>query len=310
MFIGKHREAADAMTVAIRKRTVRKEYLARVIGEFPDGEVVCDKAILQISPRLGLNQVRANGKDARTVFRRLAYYPSSSSSSSSASEPPAPSPTQEPKGPPPPTSDALPWRGKTGYSIVHCLPLTGRTHQIRVHLQWLGHPIANDPIYANQRVFGPNLELCLGRSANDNAAAIADDTILARLERMGKEEVADAVAYHADIAAAYHARSAEKLNGEACAVCGTGLYHDPGAHELGIYLHALRYADREGRWCYETGLPAWAKPPREDAAGQGEAGEAEMLEKLRGLGGVSDGLVEAFEKLEVGEDGAANGEGG
>ena len=28
-----------------------------------------------------------------------------------------------------------------------CEPLTGRTHQIRLHLQWLGCPIANDPLY-------------------------------------------------------------------------------------------------------------------------------------------------------------------
>lgn len=28
-------------------------------------------------------------------------------------------------------------------------PITGRTHQIRVHVQWLGHPIVNDPIYAH-----------------------------------------------------------------------------------------------------------------------------------------------------------------
>ncbi|GFH20815.1 PseudoU_synth_2 domain-containing protein [Haematococcus lacustris] len=32
-------------------------------------------------------------------------------------------------------------------SIVECRPLTGRTHQIRVHLQYLGHPIANDSQY-------------------------------------------------------------------------------------------------------------------------------------------------------------------
>ena len=27
-------------------------------------------------------------------------------------------------------------------------PLTGRTHQLRVHLQWLGHPIRGDALYA------------------------------------------------------------------------------------------------------------------------------------------------------------------
>ena len=32
-------------------------------------------------------------------------------------------------------------------SIVLCKPLTGRTHQIRIHMQYLGHPIINDPLY-------------------------------------------------------------------------------------------------------------------------------------------------------------------
>eukprot|EP00928_Gymnodinium_smaydae_P072112 TRINITY_DN55532_c0_g1_i1.p1 TRINITY_DN55532_c0_g1~~TRINITY_DN55532_c0_g1_i1.p1 ORF type:complete len:484 (-),score=77.15 TRINITY_DN55532_c0_g1_i1:22-1473(-) len=32
-------------------------------------------------------------------------------------------------------------------SLVRCSPLTGRTHQIRIHLQQLGFPIANDPCY-------------------------------------------------------------------------------------------------------------------------------------------------------------------
>lgn len=33
-------------------------------------------------------------------------------------------------------------------------PVTGRSHQLRVHLQFLGHPIANDPIYNNQVAWG------------------------------------------------------------------------------------------------------------------------------------------------------------
>ena len=35
----------------------------------------------------------------------------------------------------------------TDTSLVHCVPCTGRTHQIRVHLLWLGHPIGNDERY-------------------------------------------------------------------------------------------------------------------------------------------------------------------
>lgn len=59
----------------------------------------------------------------------------------------------------------------------------------------------------------------------------------------------------------YNKRKAEKMTGEVCEVCDTPLYSDPGAHELGIYLHAVKYADSEGKWSYETGLPAWALPP-------------------------------------------------
>lgn len=37
-----------------------------------------------------------------------------------------------------------------GEAIVRCYPLTGRTHQIRVHLQHIGHPIANDVNYGGE----------------------------------------------------------------------------------------------------------------------------------------------------------------
>lgn len=35
-------------------------------------------------------------------------------------------------------------------SLIECHPKTGRTHQIRVHLKHLGHPIVGDPIYGNR----------------------------------------------------------------------------------------------------------------------------------------------------------------
>jgi hypothetical protein len=54
--------------------------------------------------------VRASGKPAKTLLKRLRHV------------------------------------AAKGYSIVECHPFTGRTHQIRVHLQYLGHPIVNDPV--------------------------------------------------------------------------------------------------------------------------------------------------------------------
>lgn len=214
MFIGKHRDAAEKLQRQIADRAVRKEYVARVRGRFPD-EVVCDRPILVISPKLGLNRVRANGKDARTVFKRLRYDE---------------------------TED---------YSIVQCLPLTGRTHQLRVHLQYLGHPIANDPIYSNRRVFGHDL----GR---DDSGSDEDESIIDRLSRMGKEEVADAIAYHDEMVEDHNRRKAERMTGERCADCGTELYSDPGQHELGIYLHAKRYSHIDGLWSHEAPMPDWA----------------------------------------------------
>lgn len=36
------------------------------------------------------------------------------------------------------------------YSLVYCLLDTGRTHQIRVHLSYIGHPIVGDTLYGRK----------------------------------------------------------------------------------------------------------------------------------------------------------------
>ena len=278
MFIGKTQKAADEMNVQIKQRTVKKEYVARVVGKFPDGDVVCEKPILQISPKLGLNRVRATGKSARTVFKRLAYYPAKREGIDGHAIKQLPDVGDQTHH----SHREMPWKHMNGYSIVRCMPLTGRTHQIRVHLQFLGHPITNDPIYSNQRVFGPAL------GENDEFSD-EDEDIISRLSRMGKEEVAQAVAYHDELVDDYQKRRAEKMTGEVCDVCGTDLYSDPGAHELGIYLHAKKYACQEGKWEYETPLPEWALPP------PGFAGPTEATPE-------SDPLAMDLARLGLGEE--------
>ncbi len=45
------------------------------------------------------------------------------------------------------------------YSLVKLFPVTGRTHQLRVHLQWLGHPILGDSLYHPAPENAPRLML-------------------------------------------------------------------------------------------------------------------------------------------------------
>merc|ERR1712168_16640 len=99
-----------------KKQSIEKEYLARVVGEFPAEETIVDEPVTTASHKIGVCHVQAEGKQCSTRFKRLSF------------------------------------NGKS--SVVSCRPLQGRMHQIRVHLQWLGHPIVNDPIYNHPTAWG------------------------------------------------------------------------------------------------------------------------------------------------------------
>lgn len=43
-----------------------------------------------------------------------------------------------------------------GYSLIKCVLETGRTHQIRVHLQYINHPVAGDPLYGPKKTLAGN----------------------------------------------------------------------------------------------------------------------------------------------------------
>ncbi|EPQ31991.1 uncharacterized protein PFL1_00189 [Pseudozyma flocculosa PF-1] len=107
------KETATRISAQFHSGFVNKAYVCRVRGKFPEGEVVCKEPILTIDRQSGVNIVHPKGKDCETIFVRLSY-------------------------------DA-----EDDSSVVFCRPITGRTHQIRVHIQYLGHPICNDPIYGH-----------------------------------------------------------------------------------------------------------------------------------------------------------------
>jgi RluA family pseudouridine synthase len=109
VILPKNISMANNFSKAMREHKIQKEYLARVIGKFPSETMKVDKPILRKIK--GTMECNENGKPSLTIFKKIHY------------------------------------DEKTNTTVVHCFPHTGRTHQIRVHLQWLGFPILNDPIY-------------------------------------------------------------------------------------------------------------------------------------------------------------------
>lgn len=213
MFLAKTSKGADTVGDQMKTREVTKEYLARVVGEFPENEIVVDKPLKLLEPRVTLNVVceesDADGKHARTTFERISV-----------------------------SKDR-----KT--SIVRCKPLTGRSHQIRVHLQYLGYPISNDPIYSSPLIWGESL----GKNGEANF-----EDVIQKLDKIGKSTPASTW----DVPVPSAMNKGTVLTGQLCPECQTDLYSDPGPNDLELYLHAFKYESKDNAWSYKTRLPHWA----------------------------------------------------
>ena len=217
MFMAKTPKGADELGDQLKAREVSKEYIARVVGEFPIEEIVVDKPLKTVDPKVALNRTCTmedeGARHAKTVFNRISY------------------------------------DGKT--SIVKCKPLTGRQHQIRVHLQYLGHPIANDPIYSNVSIWGDSL----GKGGNADY-----EEVRKKLYDVGRTVPAQSWFYPES--------EGEILREEKCPECETDLYTDPNPAGLILWLHSYRYESKlsndgsdEKKWSYRTQFPKWALEP-------------------------------------------------
>ncbi|MEJ7137444.1 RluA family pseudouridine synthase [Amphibiibacter pelophylacis] len=113
--LARHKAAQADLARQFQQREVAKRYEAVVLGQPdpPHGQV--DKALLVDWPNRPRQQVNVHwGKPALTLYRSLAPWPLAQA---------------------PATRVAL-W------------PVTGRSHQLRVHMQWINHPILGDEFYA------------------------------------------------------------------------------------------------------------------------------------------------------------------
>lgn len=99
------------LDAAFKNGTIRKEYLALVEEQVPQPDEQSITARLAPDPQQRERMVvtESGGQEARTDVRLLARH--------------------------------------EGYALVACRPITGRTHQIRVHLASVGAPIAGDRFY-------------------------------------------------------------------------------------------------------------------------------------------------------------------
>lgn len=116
----KERPAWERLRRAFSERTVHKEYLALVRGEMRDREIRSPIAP-PVKGRARVARPSEEGREAVTLVRALRAV-------------------------------ARPGGGR--WTLVRCTIPTGVMHQIRVHLDSVGHPIAGDPLYGNARFPG------------------------------------------------------------------------------------------------------------------------------------------------------------
>ncbi len=113
MVVAKSDSAHQRLSLAFRRRTVSKTYFAVCYG-VPEGrEGVVEGAIGRHPSERKRMAVVASGRQARTLYEVLETFP--------------------------------------GTATLACRPVTGRTHQIRVHMAHAGHALVGDRLYAGRQ---------------------------------------------------------------------------------------------------------------------------------------------------------------
>ncbi|MBQ8212630.1 MAG: RluA family pseudouridine synthase [Clostridia bacterium] len=113
LLIARNRTSAGRLSEAMKSGKIRKSYLAILDGEMPLGEGVIDACLHRTTESIILREVcppdAPDAAPSRTEYRVLAV--------------------------------------ENGHTLVEAHPITGRTHQLRVHFAHIGHPLTGDDLY-------------------------------------------------------------------------------------------------------------------------------------------------------------------
>ncbi|MFD1428750.1 RluA family pseudouridine synthase [Lacticaseibacillus mingshuiensis] len=118
LMVAKTPLAQQSLSAQLKAKTTDREYLAIVHGTFKETEGRIDKPLGRDPKDRKRQAVVANGRHAVTHFQVLEQF--------------------------------------AHYALVRCRLETGRTHQIRVHMASIGHPLAGDPLYGPKRTLPGN----------------------------------------------------------------------------------------------------------------------------------------------------------
>ena len=115
LLVAKNDKSHDILAEAIQKKEVVREYIALVEGIIMEDTATIDAPIgRDKKDRKKMTVTSENSKDAVTHIRVLERYKDS--------------------------------------TLIRCKLETGRPHQIRVHLSYIGHPVVNDPVYGHKKL--------------------------------------------------------------------------------------------------------------------------------------------------------------